>query len=315
MIGENIMGVDDSVVEVIEKVSRSVVNINTLRVFQDVFFRTVPVKGMGSGFILNERGYILTNSHVIEETERIAVTLIDGDMLDGKLVGTCRSVDTAIIKIEGSNLVTAELGDSDKLKVGQRVFAIGNPFGLAGGPTVTSGVISALNRTIQSKAGTFRNLVQTDAAINPGNSGGPIIDTEGRVVAVSTAIIPYAQGIGFAIPVNAAKTCSNDLIMHGAVMKPWLGITGLQISKEVADHYGSPVEKGVFVVNVASDSPADKAGIRRGDIIYEFDNRRVDSVEDLQSILQKRKANDEVEATVIRASKKGRIKVILERTP
>ncbi len=120
------MGVDDSVVEVIEKVSRSVVNINTLRVFQDVFFLTVPVKGMGSGFILDERGYILTNSHVIEETERIAVTLIDGDMLDGKLVGTCRSVDTAIIKIEGSNLVTAELGDSDKLKVGQRVFAMGN---------------------------------------------------------------------------------------------------------------------------------------------------------------------------------------------
>lgn len=306
---------DEDIVEVIEKVTKSVVNINTLRVFHDVFYRTVPVKGMGSGFILDEKGYILTNNHVIEKAERIVATLTDGRVLEGKLAGTYKSTDVAVIKVDTNNLTAAELGDSDNLRVGQRVFAIGNPFALAGGPTVTSGVISALNRTIDSRRGVFKNLVQTDAAINPGNSGGPLIDTRGRVIAISTAIIPYAQGIGFAIPVNAAKQCSREIILYGAVMRPWLGITGLNITGKVADYYELPVNNGVLVVNTAPDSPAYKAGIRRGDIILEFDNKTISRVEELQSILIERKPGDKAELTIQRGLKKGLLEVILERAP
>jgi len=314
MMDGSTMG-EESVVEVIEKITKSVVNINTLKVFHDFFYRVVPVKGMGSGFIFDKRGYILTNNHVIEGAERIVVTLINGHVLEGKLLGTCRSSDAAVIKIDADNLTVAELGDSDKLKVGQRVFAIGNPFGLAGGPTVTSGVISALNRTIHSEEGIFNNLVQTDAAINPGNSGGPLIDVEGRVIAINTAIIPFAQGIGFAIPINAAKECSRDILLHGALMKPWLGITGLNITKEVSDHYELPVERGVLVSKVEPDSPAEKSGIMPGDIILEFDNKRVDRVEEIQNILQERKPGDSAELTIIRGLKKGRLEVVLERMP
>lgn len=306
---------EESIVEVIEKVTRSVVNINTLRVFHDVFYRIVPVEGMGSGFILDETGYILTNNHVIEKAEKIAATLTDGRAFEGKLVGAHRSTDIAVVKVDADNLTVAELGDSENLRVGQRVFAIGNPFGLAGGPTVTSGVISALNRTIHSRRGVFKDLVQTDAAINPGNSGGPLIDTEGRVIAISTAIIPYAQGIGFAIPINAAKYSSNEIILHGAVRRPWLGITGLNLTEKVADYYELPVTKGVLVVNIASDSPADKAGMRRGDIILEFDNKSVDRIEELQSILQERKPGAKAELTILRDLRKGRLEVILERMP
>jgi len=313
MVGR--MTEEESVVKVIEKASQSVVNINTLRVLHDVFYRVVPVKGMGLGFIFDEGGYIMTNNHVIENAERVVATLTDGRQFEGKLVGTCKSSDTAVIKIDGGNLTAIELGDSDKLRVGQRVFAIGNPFGLEGGPTVTGGVISAVNRTIRSREGVFRDLVQTDAAINPGNSGGPLIDTEGRVIAINTAIIPFAQGIGFAVPVNAARACSQDLIAHGAVMRPWLGLTGLNITRDVAGHYELPVQVGVLVVDVVSGSPADKGGVRKADIILQFDNVEVARVEDLQGILKKRRAGDRAGLTILRGSRKGQLQVVLERTP
>ena len=308
------MGQDD-VVEVIEKTSRSVVNINTLRVLHDFFYQVVPVKGMGSGFIVDERGYILTNNHVIANAERIAVTLADGRVVEGRLIGTCRTADVAVIKINGKDLMWAELGDSDKLRVGQQVFAIGNPFGLAGGPTVTSGVISAVNRTIRSREVMFKDLVQTDAAINPGNSGGPLIDVEGKVVAINTAIIPFAQGIGFAIPINAAKVCTSDLIAHGAMTRPWLGITGLSVSKEIAAQYELPMDRGVFIANIAPDSPAEKAGIRQRDIVLEFDDRKVDRIEELQRMLTERNPGDRVELTVLRGQRTGRLEVVLERVP
>jgi S1-C subfamily serine protease len=306
---------EEDVVEVIEKTTRSVVNINTLRVLRNFFYQVVPVKGMGSGFIMDERGHVLTNNHVIANAERIVVTLTDGRSIEGRLVGACKSVDVAVIKIDGKDLMHADLGDSDKLRVGQRVFAIGNPFGLTGGPTVTSGVVSALNRSIQSREGMFKDLVQTDAAINPGNSGGPLIDAEGKVVAISTAIIPFAQGIGFAIPINAAKDCTNDILVHGAMMRPWLGISGLGITEQAAANYKLPVDRGVFVANVAPKSPADEAGIRERDIILEFGGKRLNDIEDLQRFLKQRKPGDEVRLTIQRGSRKGRLKVILERVP
>lgn len=175
--------------------SKSVVNISTIKLVHHTFHQVVPVKGMGSGTTIDQKGYILTNNHVVKVAEKIAVTLWNGEVLEGNLVGSCTVHDIAVLKVKREGLPVAELGDSDKLRVGQRVYAIGNPFGLAGGPTITSGVISSLNRTIESKRGLLENLVQTDAAVNPENSGGRLVDVEGKIVAINTAIIPLAHGI------------------------------------------------------------------------------------------------------------------------
>jgi len=304
---------EKAVLDVIEKVSRSVVNVSTVRVLRDFYYRVVPVKGMGSGTIIDPKGYILTNNHVVAGARKINVTLTDGRMLEGELMGSCQSTDAAVIKVEAKDLSAAELGDSDKLKVGQRVFAIGNPFGLAGGPTVTAGVISALRRSIHSERGVFENLVQTDAAINPGNSGGPLVDTQGRVVAINTAIIPFAQGIGFAIPINSAKECANEIITHGMVIRPWLGVSGLDITKEVSAYYGLPVEKGVLVARVIPDSPADRAGIVSGDIILEFDGATINDAEDLRREIQKRETGKMVRILILREGRRGIVEATLEK--
>ncbi|MEM3955317.1 MAG: trypsin-like peptidase domain-containing protein [Candidatus Bathyarchaeia archaeon] len=306
---------EDKIVEMLGEVSKSVVNINTLRVFQDFFYQIVPVEGIGSGFIFDERGYILTNYHVVEGAERIAVTLTDGRVFNARFIGGYKGLDIAVLKIDADNLVAAKLGDSDKIRVGQRVFAIGNPFGLAGGPTVTSGIVSAVKRTIYSDKGIFRDLIQTDAAINPGNSGGPLVNVDGEVVGINTAIIPFAHGIGFAIPINAAKEVAKEIMLHGFYAKPWLGIAGVSLNRQIALQYDLPVEHGILVVNVVSGSPADKAGIVRGDIILEFDGKRVDRIEDLQKILLEKRHGYECEAIIVRGMRKYRVRVILEREP
>ena len=310
------MSYDESaVLDVIESVSKSVVNVNTLQVFHDVFYRVVPVQGMGSGFIFDQEGYILTNSHVVQNAEKIGVTLVDGKVLEGRIAGTCRSHDVAIVKVKAGGLTAAELGDSDKLRVGQRCFAVGNPFGLAGGPTVTAGVISALNRTIHSERGAFENLVQTDAAINPGNSGGPLVDAQGKVVAINTAIIPFAQGIGFAIPINSAKTCSNEILAHGKMVRPWLGVSGVTLTSEAARYYGLPMERGVLVAKVVPESPAERAGIVAGDVILGLAGFAVDDTEDLQNAVLRRKVGDRVEIVVVRDGRRRTAEAVLEGMP
>ncbi len=304
-----------SVLEVLDKVSRSVVNISTIKLLQHIFYRAVPVKGMGSGTIIDTDGQILTNNHVVVGAKKIGVTLADGRVLEGRVRGTCSTHDMAIIKVKEEKLPAAELGDSDKLRVGQRVFAIGNPFGLSGGPTVTSGVISALNRSIESKRGMIESLVQTDAAINPGNSGGPLVDMQGRVVAINTAIIPFAHGIGFAIPINSAKKCTNEIIVHGEMIRPWLGVNGLTVTRQVASYYGLPVDRGVLVARVIAGSPADNAGIVPGDIVLEFAGKTINNIEGLVKEIQKRKAEEKVEVLILRNSERGIVEVTLERTP
>lgn len=304
-----------SVLEVLDKVSRSVVNVSTIKLLQHIFYRAVPVKGMGSGTIIDPEGQVLTNNHVIAGAEKIGVTLPDGRVLEGRVIGKCSTHDMAIIKVKEEKLPAADLGDSDKLKVGQRVFAIGNPFGLSGGPTVTAGVISALNRSIESKRGMIENLVQTDAAINPGNSGGPLVDIQGRVVAINTAIIPYAQGIGFAIPINSAKKCTNEIIAHGSMIRPWLGVSGLTVTREASAYYGLPVDRGALVTRVIPGSPADNAGVVAGDIILEFADKPTNNIEGLVKEILKRKAGEKVEIVILRESKKWIVEAILEKTP
>jgi S1-C subfamily serine protease len=280
-----------------------------------MFYQAVPVKGMGSGTIIDPKGYILTNNHVAGGAEEIGVTLWNGEIIEGRLIGTCAVHDTAVVKVEKQGLIAAELGDSDKLRVGQRVYAIGNPFGLAGGPSVTSGVVSAVNRTIESERGLIENLVQTDAAINPGNSGGPLVDLEGKVIAINTAIIPYAQGIGFAIPVNSAKQCTGDMIKTGVFVRPWLGIVGLSITEEIANYYNLPVESGILVTKVAAHSPAEQAGIAGGDIILRIDSGAIDSIEDLLSEIHNRKIGDTVRIAVLRRGREFTFEAKLSKMP
>jgi S1-C subfamily serine protease len=270
---------------------------------------------MGSGTIIDAEGLILTNNHVVGGAEKIGVTLWNNEVLEGTLVGSCAVHDIAVVKVKGKNFQAAELGDSDKLRVGQRVYAIGNPFGLAGGPSVTSGVISATNRTIESQRGLIENLVQTDAAINPGNSGGPLVDLEGKVVAINTAIIPFAQGIGFAIPNNSAKTCTNGMVTEGIVKRPWLGVIGLSITRELARYYGLPVDRGVLVTKVAEGSPAEDAGMADGDIILEIDNVETRRIEDLVEEIHKRKAGDTVRIVALRSGREHFFELKLSEAP
>lgn len=306
---------ESSVLEVIEKVTQSVVNINTVRLLHDFYYQVVPVQGMGSGFIIDPKGYILTNNHVIGGAEKIDVTMASGEVHPGKIVGTCVSDDIAVVKVDGKNLPTAELGDSDQLKVGQTVFAIGNPFGLSGGPTVTKGVISAVKRSIRSERGLIENLVQTDASINPGNSGGPLVDIHGRVVAISTAIVPFAQGIGFAIPVNSAKRCASEIITHGRVMRPWLGVSGLSLTPEIASYYNLPVEKGALITSVMAGSPAEKAEMEKGDIIIGFGDKSINNIEELVREIQKRKIGEKARVLLLRDGEKWIADTKLEQTP
>lgn len=301
--------------EAIERVSKSVVNVNTLRHFRDIFYRPIPVKGMGSGTIISPDGYILTNSHVIQGAEHILITFFDGHALEGKLIGACPSVDIAVVKVSAKGLPAVELGDPEKLKAGQTVFAIGNPFGLPGGPTVTSGVISALGRSIHSESVMLDDLIQTDAAINPGNSGGPLIDENGKVVAVNTAVIPFAQGIGFAIPINMATRCSGDIIKYGKVVIPWLGINGISINEAVARRYNLSSTTGVLVVGVMDESPADRAGISAGDVILKFGGKPVKTIEELRKNVMSRKVGDSVQLVIMRGEEKLDFETTLEEVP
>ena len=304
-----------AVLDILERVSKSVVNISTVKLVHNAFYQAVPIEGMGSGTIIDTKGFILTNNHVVRGAEKIAVTLWNGEVLEGSLVGSCAVHDTAVVKFRGENLQAGELGDSDKLRVGQRVYAIGNPFGLAGGPTITSGVISAVNRTIESQRGLLENLVQTDAAINPGNSGGPLVDLEGKVVAISTAIIPFAQGIGFAIPINSAKNCTGEIITEGISTRPWLGIIGLSLTEEISRYYNLPTERGVLVTKIADGSPAEYAGIGSGDIIFRLNDADIYRIEDLLKEIHKRKIGERVKIFVLRRGREHFFEVTLSKMP
>lgn len=307
---------EKTVLDTIERVSRSVVNISTVKLVHNIFYQAVPVGGMGSGTIIDaKQGLILTNNHVVGGAEKINVTLWNNEVLQGAIAGSCAIHDIAVIKVNGKDLQSSELGDSDKLRVGQRVYAIGNPFGLTGGPSVTSGVVSAINRTIESQRGVFENLVQTDAAINPGNSGGPLIDLDGKVIAINTAIIPYAQGIGFAVPINAAKTCTNGVLTEGQTKRAWLGIIGLSLTCDVARYYNLPVNHGVLVTKVSRASPAEAAGMAEGDIILSLDNVEIHSIEDLVGQIHKRRVGDVVRVFALRSNREHYFDLQLSQTP
>jgi serine protease Do len=306
---------EDVLISAVEKVSKSVVNIASVRMLQDQMFRIFPVEGVGSGVIIDEKGYILTNNHVIDDAERLKVTLPDGKVLRGKVVGSDETTDLAVLKVESEQLLPAtQLGNSDNLKTGQIVIAIGNPFGLTGGPTVSAGIVSSLNRSIQTRSGVLE-LIQTDAAINPGNSGGPLVNTKGEVIAINTANMPYAQGIGFAVPINTAKSILNELIEKGKVTRPWIGVASMKVTPQLARYYGLPVIDGALIARVEPYSPADDAGLRKGDIIEEIDGNTIKDPSEIASYVRKKQINDRLTVTINRYGRQFQLPVPVDERP
>ncbi|MBI4318777.1 MAG: trypsin-like peptidase domain-containing protein [Chloroflexi bacterium] len=306
------------IVRVAQIVRPAVVNISTQQIGFDFNLRPVPEEsGAGSGVIFDKSGYILTNNHVVEEAQGLKVTLPDGRIFDGAVLGADPRTDLAVVKIEGRDFPTAELGDSDVLQIGEPVVAIGNALALRGGPTVTSGIVGALGRTIREPNGAILyDLIQTDAAINPGNSGGPLVNLSGQIVGVNTAIANApGGGIGFAIAINSARPIAQQLITQGRVVRPWLGISMLSITPSIAARNSLPVSSGVIVTQVQRDSPAARVGLRRLDMITRFDDEQIDDDASLLKALSKRSIGEVVPLTVIRDGNQIVVNITLEQMP
>ncbi len=287
------------VINVVKRVRPAVVNINTESQVETVF-GVFPQQGAGSGVIVRPDGYILTNYHVVQGAQNIKVTLLGGRVLTGKVVGSDALADLAVIKVETQDsLPAAQLGRSGDLQVGQTAIAIGNPFGL--GSTVTTGVISALNRNIKAPNLIIENLIQTSAAINPGNSGGALVDSSGRVVGINTAIIQNAQGIGFAIPSDVARVEMAQLISQGRVARPWVGVVyGGEVDTATGHAYNLGVDHGVVVRQVEPGSPAAKAGLQAGDVITGVNTDRIDNWNDFVRDIATRKIGERVSLSFTR---------------
>jgi S1-C subfamily serine protease len=307
---------EQDVIGAVQKVSPAVVSVGILRILRENRFASIPVRGMGSGIIFDSNGGILTNHHIVEDAERVRVVLADGKKFEGEVLGSDTMSDIAIVRVDAEGLPTAKLGNSDSLVAGQIAIAIGNPFGFfLPGPTVTMGVVSGLKRHMHLENHMYEDLIQTDASINPGNSGGPLVDSSGLVIGVNTANIPFAQGIGFAIPINNAKKIAKEIIEHGRVVRPYLGISSLTLNREAAEPYDVQAAKGVLVVEVGRGSPAQRSGISAGDIILEADMVPLSEAEDLQHIISKMKVGDSIELTISRGRNQQRVRATLTEAP
>ncbi|HOB43582.1 MAG TPA: trypsin-like peptidase domain-containing protein [Bacillota bacterium] len=305
-----------SIASAAKKVSPAVVKIATRQeelVFS-FFFRPIiqEREGLGSGVIIDASGHILTNYHVIKNVTEIVVVLADGRQFPGSVVGVDPYTDLAVVKIEGEGLPVAELGNSDQIVIGEPVVAIGNPYGFD--HTVTAGVVSALNRSISTDERdgvVLENLIQTDAPINPGNSGGALVTTDGKVVGINTAIIQGAQGIGFAIPINVARNVANEIIQYGKVKRPYLGVSEVVVvSRDIALRYGLAVDSGIYVSSVVRGSPADRAGLGRGDIIIAINGAQVATADDVRRCVLKSSIGDKMTFTVVGTNRRQRDVVV-----
>ena len=276
------------------------------RFFGDEMQREFKQPSLGSGFIIDKEGFVVTNNHVIEDADQIKVKLNDQNEYDAEVVGRDKNTDIAVLKIKPDHdLPTLAFGDSDSLKIGQWVVAIGSPFGLE--RTVTAGIVSAKGRVIGS--GPYDDFIQTDASINPGNSGGPLLNMRGEVVGINTAIIASGQGIGFAIPVNLAVGIISQLKDKGEVVRGWLGVAIQDVNQDMADYYGLEEQKGVLVADVFEGDPAEKAGIRPKDVIIEVDGKKVETSRQLTAMIAEIPVGEKVDIKVLRNGKPKRFNV------
>lgn len=314
-------------IDVYRKNIGSVVNITSRAVTFDFFYGLVPQEGQGSGFIIDRDGHILTNYHVIADARQVEVTLHNRKKYRATIVGTDRSHDLAVVQIKAADLQPMTLGDSTHLQVGQKVYAIGNPFGLAG--TLTRGIVSSI-RQVQEPDGMYiDDAIQTDAAINPGNSGGPLLNWHGEVIGINTMIasnVGQSAGIGFAIPINTAKAVLNDLVTLGRVRRPALGVRTIPIDPDLANQMGLAADNGLLIVQVVQGGAADRAGLRGGnehaylgnvpimiggDLIVAIDGEKVQDQQDLAQIMNKHRAGDTVKVTFYRGKTKMEANVTL----
>lgn len=318
--------------EIVKAVSPAVVNISSTKVVKrqpspfDEFFdflypfpdsrgRRWKEQSLGSGVIVSSDGYIVTNNHVVEQADEIKVILIDKKSFKARVVGSDPKTDIAIIKIDAKGLPVIPWGDSDKLQVGEFVLAIGNPFGLS--HTVTMGIISAVGRA-DIGITDYENFIQTDAAINPGNSGGPLVNIKGELIGINTAIFSKTggyQGIGFAVPSNMVRVVMDQLIKQGRVTRGWLGITIQEITPEIAQKFGLKQAEGALVSDVAKGSPAHRAGMMRGDIILEFNGKRIRDVASLRNMVAQSKVGSQVEIKVLRRDREISLKATIMELP
>jgi len=326
--------------DIVEKAVPAVVNISSKKVvktnvgvspffsdplfrqfFGDEFFRRFNVprerveRSLGSGVIVTSDGYILTNNHLVGKAEEVQVFLPDGREFDAKIVGTDPKSDVAVIKIDAKDLPTLPLGDSSKLRLGDVVLAIGYPFGI--GQTVTMGIVSALGRS-NLKIVDYEDFIQTDAAINPGNSGGALINTKGELVGINTAILSRSggyQGIGFAIPINMAQTIMESIIKYGRVIRGWLGVVIQNMTPQMADVFGLKNAEGVIISDVQKDSPAEKGGIERGDVVISYNGKKVKNITKFREMVAGTKPGTKVEIVVLRDGKEKKLRVKIGEAP
>jgi S1-C subfamily serine protease len=324
---EGLDGEEQNNISVYRKNIPSVVNVTSRAMSFDFFYGMVPQEGQGSGFVIDKEGHILTNYHVIADARQVEVTMHNRKKYKATVVGTDPSHDLAVIQIKAPDLVPSVLGDSRNLQVGQKVYAIGNQFGLAG--TMTRGIVSSIRPVREPNGATIDEAIQTDAAINPGNSGGPLMNWHGEVIGINTMILSSVNqnaGIGFAIPINTAKAVLNDLMTLGRVRRPALGVRTIPISAELAEEMGLPADYGLLIVQVTPGGSADQAGLRGGneraylgnipimlggDLIVAIDGEKVEDEQDLSHMMNNHRAGDTVKVTIYRNKKKVDVNVAL----
>jgi S1-C subfamily serine protease len=325
--GGSLDGEEENNISVYKKNIPSVVNVTSRAMTYDFFYGLVPQEGQGSGFVIDKEGHILTNYHVIADARQVEVTMHNRKKYKATVVGTDVPHDLAVIQIKAPDLVPAVLGDSRNLQVGQKVYAIGNPFGLAG--TMTRGIVSSIRPVREPNGAMIDEAIQTDAAINPGNSGGPLMNWHGEVIGINTMILSNVgqnAGIGFAIPINTAKAVLNDLMTLGRVRRPALGVRTIPIGPELADEMGLPVDFGLLIVQVTPGGSADQAGLRAGteraylgntpimlggDLIVAIDDEKVQDEQDLSQMMDNHRAGDKVKVSIYRNKKKIDVTVSL----
>ncbi len=325
--GESLDPEEQNNMAVYQKNIPAVVNITSKAVTFDFFYGLVPQEGQGSGFVIDKEGHILTNYHVIADARQVSATLHNRKTYRATVVGTDPAHDLAVIQINAPNLTPAVLGDSKGLRVGQKVYAIGNPFGLSG--TMTRGIVSSIRSVEEPDGRRIDEAIQTDAAINPGNSGGPLLNWHGEVIGINTMIasnVGQSAGIGFAIPINTAKAVLNDLVTLGRVRRPALGVRTIPIGPELADEMGLAADYGLLIVQAVPGGSADRAGLRGGtqraylgnipimlggDLIVAVDGEKIESQQDLAQVMNNHRAGDSVTVTIYRGKKKLDVKVVL----
>jgi serine protease Do len=318
------LGVDEEVgselstQELVAKVAPAVVSIFTETVTYNWFWQAVPQTGAGSGIVISSDGYIVSNNHVVEGAQKVAVTLRDGSAFPAAVVGTDVQTDLAVLKIEASNLAYLHfLSDSlKKLSVLDPVVAVGNALALPGGPTWTTGVVSNLGRSIEESNGVVLNdIIQIDAAINAGNSGGPLLNTAGQVVGINVAIASNAENIGFAISTDTAIPVVQSIIAEGKVVRPWLGVSVTTVTSTIQQYYDLSIDTGALIVSVTGDSPADRAGLTVGDVIIKMDDESISTTEELISAIRSHQIGDQVEIVYYSGDEQKTTDATLEDSP